>query len=62
MTNLRRIIEVDLEVAKSIKGGDNAACNCNCNALCYCGSESFSGTDARLNRQKYTLNTNSSFK
>jgi len=30
MTNLKRVMEIDLETAKSIKGGGTCYCSCNC--------------------------------
>jgi len=57
MTNLKRIIEVDCKTAKSIKGGDSAACNCNC--ITTCSSES---SDAHSNHYKYQVVTGSRFK
>ncbi|MBP2662453.1 MAG: hypothetical protein H6Q71_401 [Firmicutes bacterium] len=53
MTDLKRIIEVDVEVAKSIKGGA-ISCNCDCYGSCSCGSkDNYYSDDGRSNRQTY---------
>jgi len=57
MTNLKRVMEIDLETAKSIKGGGRCYCSCTC--TCHCGSydtQSYSNGASNGYMQQYLYN------
>ena len=49
MTKLKRVMEIDLETAKSIKGGGDGMCHCSCS----CGE---GNDDANASWQMMSVN------